>query len=124
MAVVAARNKGKFPDFAALSALPALKEVNLDGVKSRLEFPKPLPQDPNRQTYLNVCSACHGADVVVGENHSLEIWRELVGRMRNHGAHGSDDDFKKITDYLVMYFGPKPGALGAAAPPAPVESAP
>jgi cytochrome c553 len=119
-AVVAARDKGRFPDFAAFSALPALKEVNLAGVKHRLVFPKALPQDPNRQTFLNICSACHSTDVVVGENHSREIWSTLVGRMRDNGAHGSDDDFKKITDYLVMYFGPKPGATKAA----PVKSAP
>ncbi|HEX4999976.1 MAG TPA: type II secretion system protein GspK [Terriglobia bacterium] len=123
-AVVAARDKGKFPDFAALSALPALKEVKLDGVKSRMVFPKPLPQDPTRQTYLNICSACHGADIVVGETHNRETWGALVGRMREHGANGSDDDFTKITDYLVTYFGPKSGTPEAAATPASVQSAP
>jgi mono/diheme cytochrome c family protein len=111
-AVVAARDKGRFPfpDFAALSAFPPLKEVRLDGVKHRLVFPKPLPPDPIRQTYLNTCGACHGADVVVGENRSRETWGALVGRMQGYGAQGSDDDFRKITDYLVMYFGPKSGA--------------
>jgi len=123
-AVVAARDKRKFPDFAALSALPALMDVNLDGVKRRLVFPKALPQDPNRQTFLNTCSVCHSTDVVAGENHNRETWGALVGRMREHGAQGSDDDFKKITDYLVMYFGPTPVAPGAAATPAPVKSAP
>jgi len=123
-AVVAARDKEKFPDFAAFSALPALKEVNLDGVKRRLVFPKALPQDPNRQTFLNICSACHSTDVVAGESHNRESWGALVGRMRDHGAHGSDDDFKKITDYLVKYFGPTPGAPEAAATPAPAKSAP
>ena len=123
-AVVAARDKGKFPDFAALSALPALKEMNLDGVKNRMVFPKALPQDPNRQTFLNTCSAYHGTDVVADESHNREIWGALVGRMREHGAHGSDDDFKKITDYLVMYFGPKSGAPEGAATLAPAKSAP
>ena len=105
-AVVAARAKGKFPDFAALKEIPALKDVNLDGVKHRLVFPK-LPPDPNRQIYLNTCSTCHPADVVVSENHSREIWGTVVRRMRENGARGSDDDFKKITDYLVTYFGPR-----------------
>ena len=108
-AVVAARAKGKFADFAALTAIPALKDVNLDDVKHRLVFPK-LPMDPNRQIYLNTCGACHAADVVVGENNSRDIWDKLVARMRENGARGSDDDFKKITDYLVMYFGPTPGS--------------
>ena len=108
-AVVAARAKGKFADFAALTAIPALKDVNLDGVKHRLVFPK-LPMDPNRQIYLNTCGACHAADVVVGENNSRDIWDKLVARMRENGARGSDDDFKKITDYLVKYFGPTPGS--------------
>jgi cytochrome c553 len=109
-AVVAAREKGKFADFAAFSAVPALKGANLDGVKHRLVLPKALPQDPNRQTYMNVCSVCHAPDIVVGEKFSRETWSKLVGRMRDHGANGSDDDFKKITDYLVTHFGPKPGA--------------
>jgi mono/diheme cytochrome c family protein len=108
-AVIAARAKGKFPDFAALTAIPALKDVSLDGVKHRLVFPK-LPPDPNRQIYLNTCGACHAADVVVGENHDREFWGKVVGRMRENGARGSDDDFKKITDYLLMYFGPAPGS--------------
>ena len=116
-AVIAARAREKFADFVALSALPALKEVNLDGVKHRLVFPKGLPQDPIRQTYLNICGVCHGADIVVGESHSRAIWDALVDRMRGHGALGSDDDFKKITDYLVMYFGSKPGAPEAAPAP-------
>ena len=106
-AVIAARAREKFADFVALSALPALKEVNLDGVKHRLVFPKELPQDPIRQTYLNICGACHVADIVVGESHNRATWDALVGRMREHGAQGSDDDFKKITDYLVTYFGSK-----------------
>jgi hypothetical protein len=108
-AVIAARAKGKFPDFAALTAIPALKDVSLDGVKHRLVFPK-LPPDPNRQIYLNTCGACHVADVVVGQHQSRESWGKLVGRMRENGARGSDDDFKKITDYLLMYFGPTPGS--------------
>src|SRR5262249_19750734 len=84
-AVVAARDKEKLADFAALTAIPALKEVNLDGVKHRLVFPK-LPPDPNRQIFLNTCGACHAADVVVGEKNSRETWIKLVGRMRENGA--------------------------------------
>src|SRR4029079_10299445 len=108
-AVVAARAKGKFADFAALTAIPALKDVSLDGVKHRLVFPK-MPPDPNRQIVLNICGSCHDVDVVVGEKQSRENWSTLVRRMRENGARGSDDHFKKITDYLAMYFGPTPGA--------------
>jgi len=108
-AVVDARTKGKFADFAALAAIPALKDVNLEVVKHRLVFPK-LPPDPNRQIFLNTCGSCHAADVVVGKNDDREFWRALVGRMRENGARGSDDDFKKITEYLMMYFGPTSGS--------------
>ena len=106
--VIAARAKAKFPDFAALARIPTLKDVNLDGVKHRLLFPQ-LPPDPNRDIYLNTCGTCHTEDVVVGEKFSRETWGSLVERMRKNGARGSDDDFKKITDYLVKYFG-RPGA--------------
>jgi cytochrome c5 len=107
--VIAARAKTKFPDFAALTAIPALKDVNLDAVRHRLAFPK-LPPDPNRDLYLNTCGACHAADIVAGEKNSRDTWDALVGRMRMNGALGSDDDFRKITDYLVMYFGRTAGA--------------
>ena len=106
-AVIAARAKAKFPDFVALSGVPALKEVKLEGVKHRLVFPKPLPEDPNRQTFFTVCGTCHSTDIIVEENYSREGWGRLVGRMREKGALGSDDDFKRITDYLGKYFGPK-----------------
>jgi cytochrome c5 len=107
--VIAARAKAKFPDFAAFAAIPTLKDVNLDGVKHRLEFPK-LPPDPNREVVLNTCGACHAADIVVGEKFTRETWGALVSRMRENGAHASEDDFKKITDYLVKYFGKTAGA--------------
>ena len=107
--VVAARAKAKFPDFAALTAIPALKDVNLDPVRHRLAFPN-LPPDPNRQIFLNTCGACHAAEVVVSEHFSRETWGSLVGRMRENGARGSDDEFNKITDYLVKYFGRTHGA--------------
>jgi cytochrome c5 len=108
-AVVAARAKTKFPDLATFTAIPALKDVNLDGVKHRLAFPN-LPPDPTRGLYVNTCGACHAADIVVGEKNSRETWGSLVGRMRENGAHGSDDDFQKITDYLAKYFGRTPAA--------------
>jgi cytochrome c5 len=108
-AVVAARAKRKFLDFAALTSISALKDVNLEGVKHRLVFPK-LPPDPNSQIVLNTCGACHDVDVLAAEKRSRESWVKLIGRMRENGARGSDEDFQKITDYLVMYFGPTPGS--------------
>lgn len=64
-----------------------------------------IPEGPGKSTFENTCGGCHGADIVVGQTGTRDVWQDTVDSMRGRGATGSDDDFKTIVDYLTKYFG-------------------
>ncbi|MGH9645417.1 MAG: helix-hairpin-helix domain-containing protein, partial [Bryobacteraceae bacterium] len=64
-----------------------------------------LPEDPGKRVFENTCGGCHGADLVLGQTGSHEVWQDTVDSMRSRGALGTDEDFKTIVDYLTKYFG-------------------
>ncbi|HEY2845673.1 MAG TPA: helix-hairpin-helix domain-containing protein [Bryobacteraceae bacterium] len=64
-----------------------------------------FPDGPGKSTFENTCGGCHGADIVVGQTGTREVWQDTVDSMRGRGALGSDDDFKSIVNYLTKYFG-------------------
>lgn len=64
-----------------------------------------FPQGPGESIFENTCGGCHGADIVVGQTGTRDVWQDTVDSMRGRGATGSDDDFKTIVDYLTKYFG-------------------
>ncbi len=64
-----------------------------------------LPDGEGRETYENVCGACHGADIVIGSQGTRSRWEETVDSMKNRGASGSEADFMTVVNYLARYFG-------------------
>lgn len=64
-----------------------------------------LPEGTGKSTFENTCGGCHGADIVIGQTGTREVWQDTVDSMRSRGATGSDDDFKVIVSYLTKYFG-------------------
>ena len=64
-----------------------------------------LPEGPGKSVFENTCGGCHGADIVIGQTGTRDVWQDTVDSMRGRGALGSDEDFKTIVSYLTMYFG-------------------
>jgi len=64
-----------------------------------------LPEGPGKSIFENTCGGCHGADIVVGQTGTRDVWQDTVDSMRGRGATGSDEDFKVIVNYLTKYFG-------------------
>jgi competence protein ComEA len=64
-----------------------------------------LPDGPGKSVLENTCGACHGPDIVVGQNGSRDYWQDIVDSMRGRGAAGTEDDFKVIVDYLTRFLG-------------------
>ena len=65
-----------------------------------------LPEGAGKSVFENTCGGCHGADIVIGQTGTREVWQDTVDSMRGRGATGSDEDFKVIVDYLTKNFGP------------------
>jgi competence protein ComEA len=64
-----------------------------------------FPEGPGKSVFENTCGGCHGADIVIGQTGTRDVWQDTVDSMRGRGAIGSDDDFKLIVTYLTTYFG-------------------
>jgi competence protein ComEA len=65
-----------------------------------------LPDGPGKDTFLKICGNCHAVDVVAGHNQGNEAWSDVIGKMIEQGAEGTDEQFAAILDYLVKNFGP------------------
>ena len=77
----------------------------------------PLPEAPGKEQVVAVCSKCHEPQRVAALRLTREGWEEVVAKMQTLGAKASEDDFKKITDYLSENFkgeAPKPINLNSA----------
>jgi mono/diheme cytochrome c family protein len=68
----------------------------------RLEF----PDVPGRSTVQKVCGSCHGAEVVVPRGMSPQEWSQVIARMVQRGAKGTDEEFSQVLDYLATNFPP------------------
>jgi competence protein ComEA len=66
------------------------------------------PAGDGKATFLQICSNCHSPENVIGKNLSSDGWTDLLNRMIQFGATGSDDQFSAILDYLSTNFGPAP----------------
>jgi competence protein ComEA len=69
------------------------------------------PAGPGKAIFLQTCSNCHTPENVLGHNLDSDGWTDLLNRMIQFGAQGSDEDFGSILTYLTTNFGPAPAKV-------------
>lgn len=74
-----------------------------------------LPDGPGKAELVRVCSKCHSLEQATSLRQGEAGWTEIISKMVNLGAQGSDDDFDRILNYLVKFYGPSGGVNGAGA---------
>jgi len=67
-----------------------------------------LPDGPGKETTLAVCGNCHGVDVIAGYHLDKQGWTDMISKMIDQGAQGTEDQFNSILVYLVKNFGTAP----------------
>jgi competence protein ComEA len=70
-----------------------------------------FPGGPGKRTFLQICSACHAPDNVIGKGYSEAGWTQVVGAMVQRGAQGTNEQFGAIVKYLAANFGPPPDKI-------------
>jgi len=91
-------------------SLPEQKATPAQTVPSTLVAqiaPKALPNDPEKNTFVRVCSKCHSTDIPASQHKNADEWTSTLIDMRNKGAEASDEDLEQILKYLVTNFGPQ-----------------
>jgi competence protein ComEA len=71
-------------------------------VASAQEAAAPFPQS---EAFLKVCSSCHDAERILSNRRTRTQWQEVIEKMIERGAEGTDDDFTAVEEYLVRHFG-------------------
>jgi competence ComEA-like helix-hairpin-helix protein len=62
-------------------------------------------QDKPTQAFYRLCSDCHDADRIVANRRSRAGWEEVLAKMVDKGAVGSDQDFELVLYYLLSHYG-------------------
>jgi glucose dehydrogenase len=67
----------------------------------------PLPAGEGRETVIAICTKCHGTANFSTLRMSRSAWQDEVEDMKDKGAVGTGDDFKRVIDYLATHFPPR-----------------
>jgi competence ComEA-like helix-hairpin-helix protein len=65
-----------------------------------------LPDGAGKADVVKVCDSCHGVSTLIGEARSPSQWNDVVNDMVSRGASGSDDELRRVVDYLSKTFPP------------------
>jgi competence protein ComEA len=55
--------------------------------------------------FTKVCSSCHDAERILTNRRTRTQWQEVIEKMVERGAEGTDDDFTAVEEYLIHNFG-------------------
>src|SRR5260370_35955249 len=69
-----------------------------------------LPDGPEKELVLKVCTGCHGSDVATNASTDKSGWLGIVNKMVATGAKGKKGDIPSIVNYLARNFG-FPGSI-------------
>jgi glucose dehydrogenase len=88
------------------STAPALTPTN-SALASLTGTMADLPDGPGKATVIAVCTKCHGPNSFSALRMSRSAWESEVADMKDKGAVATDDDFKRIVEYLAKNYPPR-----------------
>jgi len=91
----------------ARSSRPAANVSSMSTTPSSVAPAEVLPEGEGKAIVISVCTKCHGPTNFSTLRMSRTGWEDEVEDMKDRGAVGTEDDFKKIIDYLARNFPPK-----------------
>jgi glucose dehydrogenase len=65
----------------------------------------PLPAGDGQEVVARMCTKCHGTAVFSRMRISREAWQDEVADMVERGAAGTDDEIRRVIEYLSKHFG-------------------
>ncbi len=89
-----------------------------------LAYPAEIPDGIGKAETVKVCGKCHSLEQATSLRLNQTGWTEEISKMVNLGAQGTDDDFNKVLNYLVKFYGSRDAVDGGAASLTAVTSAP
>jgi competence protein ComEA len=75
------------------------------GVAGVASAQDPAATFPQSEAFTRVCSSCHDAERILSNRRTRTQWEEVIEKMVERGAEGTDSDFTAVEEYLVRHFG-------------------
>jgi competence protein ComEA len=64
-----------------------------------------MPEGNGKRLVQDICSGCHGVDIVVSQRATKDGWQSVVDYMIQRGATAKDDEVATIVEYLTKFYG-------------------
>jgi competence protein ComEA len=61
--------------------------------------------DPANELFIQTCNRCHDAARIVALRRTKTEWEEVINKMIERGATGSEEDFMTVFGYLRRHYG-------------------
>jgi competence protein ComEA len=61
--------------------------------------------DPAHELFIGTCNRCHDAARITALRRTKTEWEEVINKMIERGATGSEDDFMTVFGYLRRHYG-------------------
>jgi competence protein ComEA len=61
--------------------------------------------DPAHELFIQTCNRCHDAARITAVRRTKTEWEEVINKMIERGATGSEDDFQTVFGYLRRHYG-------------------
>src|SRR5262245_18437806 len=61
--------------------------------------------DPAAGLFAQMCNKCHDGARITAMRRSSTEWEEVLNKMIERGAMGSEKEFETVYDYLLRFFG-------------------
>src|SRR4029450_5681831 len=61
--------------------------------------------DPAHELFIQTCNRCHDAARITALRRTKTEWEEVINKMIERGATGSEDDFMTVFGYLRRHYG-------------------
>ena len=61
--------------------------------------------DPAHELFFQTCNRCHDAARITAQRRTKTEWEEVINKMIERGATGSEEDFMTVFGYLRRHYG-------------------
>jgi len=62
-------------------------------------------EDPANELFIQTCNRCHDAARITALRRTKTEWEEVINKMIERGATGSEEDFMTVFGYLRRHYG-------------------
>jgi competence ComEA-like helix-hairpin-helix protein len=70
-----------------------------------VQQPAGVADDPTTELFMQMCHRCHDAARITAIRRTKSEWQEVLTKMIERGATGTEDDFVKVFEYVRRHYG-------------------